>query len=174
MPVHWGVEKAIRSRWGGVRYWYDNFPKCSVRYIYFTTLKLKCIIKKKPITILVDSGNTHNFLDPNTARQAGCKIEPTKPLWVIVADGTKICSRAVCTIFCWVVHGQPFVAQVRILPLSGCDVVLGIEWLKNINPVEMDFRRLGMSFVHQGKKGVTLGGMGNTGELGFIITSGLQ
>ena len=34
----------------------------------FQTLKLRGYAKKKPITILVDSGSTHNFLDPYTTK----------------------------------------------------------------------------------------------------------
>lgn len=62
----------------------------------FQTLKLRGFVKKKAITILVDSGSTHNFLDPSTAKQAGCIITRMDPLWVTVADGTKMCSKAEC------------------------------------------------------------------------------
>lgn len=81
----------------------------------FQTLKLRGFAKKKAITILVDSGTTHNFLDPAAAKQGGCRITPTEPLWVIVADGTKMCSKAEFSRVC---------TSVRLLPLGGCDVVL--------------------------------------------------
>ncbi|KAL5716153.1 hypothetical protein ACHQM5_017882 [Ranunculus cassubicifolius] len=38
----------------------------------FQTLKLQGTIHDQPITMLVDSGSTHNFLDSNTAKKLGC------------------------------------------------------------------------------------------------------
>jgi len=52
-----------------------------------------CVIgryNKKPLHILINSGNTHNFLDVHVAARIRCKIEDLKPLVVIVADGTKV------------------------------------------------------------------------------------
>ena len=103
----------------------------------------------------------------------GCKVVPTDSLWVTVADGTRMCSKAKCDDFCWVVHGQKFYTSVRLLPIGGCDVVLGVEWLKSISPFEMDLNKLKMSFVMAGRK-VTLRGITETGELKYISASGIS
>ncbi|KAH7560795.1 hypothetical protein JRO89_XS10G0104300 [Xanthoceras sorbifolium] len=41
------------------------------------TMRLKGSIKKYSVTILVDSGSTHNFLNPTLAKQCGCKVTST-------------------------------------------------------------------------------------------------
>lgn len=98
----------------------------------FQTLKLRWFANKKPIIILVDSGSTHNFLDHTTARQVESQITHINPLYVTVVDGTKMCSKVECKDFNWVVHGKKFCTACRLLPIGGCDVVLGLLWLKGL------------------------------------------
>lgn len=41
----------------------------------FQTMRLKGMVKRKPLHILVDSGSTHNFLDLAMEEQLCCKLE---------------------------------------------------------------------------------------------------
>ena len=52
-------------------------------YILFQTLVLHGQSKKVHIRILVDSGSTHNFLDPQTAKQIGCHVVNTSKLFAM-------------------------------------------------------------------------------------------
>ncbi|KAL5826976.1 hypothetical protein ACOSQ3_018822 [Xanthoceras sorbifolium] len=63
------------------------------------TIRLRGKVRHREITILVDSGSTHNFLDPNTAQLTGVEIEETETLWVTVGGGGKISSKAKCKQF---------------------------------------------------------------------------
>ncbi|KAH9735939.1 hypothetical protein KPL71_017914 [Citrus sinensis] len=74
------------------------------------TMRIGGNIKKKAMTILIDSGSTHNFLDPTN------------------------------------MQGEEFRADLRLLPLGGCDMVLGIQWLVELGPVLWDFKELVMEF----------------------------
>lgn len=67
----------------------------------FRTMRLTGKIKNRSLTILIDSGSTHNFIEPGIAKQSGCAIEATPDLAVAVADGTKLCSKAVCRQLSW-------------------------------------------------------------------------
>lgn len=51
------------------------------------TIKVQGLVKKQVITILIDSGSTHNFIDPNTIKRLGYEEEHTTPMAVTVADG---------------------------------------------------------------------------------------
>jgi hypothetical protein len=33
------------------------------------------------------------------------------------------------------------------IDMGGCDIVLGVEWLRTLGPITMDFQELYMSFV---------------------------
>ena len=57
-------------------------------------VRIKRQVKKNVVEILIDSGSTHNFLDHNFTKKSGTDIQPTNPLVVIVADVTKLTSKA--------------------------------------------------------------------------------
>lgn len=69
-------------------------------------------------------------------------MSPTPDLSVAVADGSKLSSQAICKNLAWAMQGEEFVAEVRLLPLGGCDMVLGIQWLSTLGPVTWDFKNL--------------------------------
>jgi hypothetical protein len=54
------------------------------------TLKLKGSLKGKDITILVDLGSTHNFVDINLAKQLNLFVYLVKDLMVTIVDGQPI------------------------------------------------------------------------------------
>jgi len=49
-------------------------------------LRVTGYFKKRPIHILIDNGNTHNFLDAQLATKMGCLLKEIPPLNVVVAD----------------------------------------------------------------------------------------
>ncbi|XP_077246164.1 uncharacterized protein LOC143886068 [Tasmannia lanceolata] len=122
------------------------------------TMRIRGYIKRQPIIILIDSGSTHNFLDPGMAKRPTCEVQKSQPLKVVVADGGKVTSMAECKGLKWVMQGTIFQTDVKLLPLGGCDLVLGIQWLATLGPAVWDFSRLRMEFTLQGRKHTLRGG----------------
>ena len=60
------------------------------------TMQIRGNIKKNDIIILIDSKNTHNFIDVTMAKRTGFIIHQDKPLMVTVENGTKIASIMTC------------------------------------------------------------------------------
>ncbi|KAL5706540.1 hypothetical protein ACHQM5_024694 [Ranunculus cassubicifolius] len=139
----------------------------------FQTLKLQGQVKNHSITMLIDSGSTHNFLDIKTATSLGCMLIPTSFHAVSIAGGGQLTCNAICPDFMWTVNGVTFRSEVRILELGGCDLVLGVQWLKAIGPVVMDFSKLQLQFQHQGNT-VTLQGSNAQQPLSFMSLSAVQ
>lgn len=123
----------------------------------YRTMRIKGKVKKCTFTILIDSGSTHNFLDPVLAKRTGQNIKHINPLTVVVADGTKVFSKAMVEGFKWNMQGAEFEANVRLLPLGGCDMVLGVQWLSTLGPVLWDFKDLRMEFKTKDRKHVLRG-----------------
>ena len=67
----------------------------------YRTLRGRGNVKKHLIIILIDSGSTHNFLSPAVAKRANIETKNTDSLPVLVADGTRLLSTALCNIFQW-------------------------------------------------------------------------
>ena len=60
------------------------------------TMRIHGNTKKKVITILIDLGSTHNFLDLVVAKRTRRSIQTTNPMKVVVTNGTRITSDATC------------------------------------------------------------------------------
>jgi predicted aspartyl protease len=51
------------------------------------TLRVTGRVEKQPLFILVDTGNTHNFISNQVAERLHCRLTSIKALIVKVADG---------------------------------------------------------------------------------------
>lgn len=108
------------------------------------TMQLKGNLKKWGVTILIDSGSTHNFLNPSLAKQCGCPVTATTQFQVTIADGGVISSSGKCSRVPVNIQGFQFHLNFFLLPVSGCDIVLGAEWLRSLGAILWDFSKLTM------------------------------
>ncbi|GJV55960.1 retrotransposon-related protein [Tanacetum coccineum] len=123
----------------------------------YRTMRVKGTVGKHIIHILVDCGSTHNFVDITAAKKLGCSIKSTCPLAVTVGDGYNIATTSKCKQFHWQLQGVDFCSDVMLLPLSGCEMVLGIQWLATLGDIKCNFKELRMEFMYQSKKMVLRG-----------------
>ncbi|CAJ2678818.1 unnamed protein product [Trifolium pratense] len=123
----------------------------------YQTMRVTGLHEKKMLHILLDSGSTHNFLDLETAKSLGCKLEVISPLSVTGGGGHKLEAAYICRGFQWQLQQAKFNADVIVLPLVCCDLILGIQWLKSLGPILWDFEKLQMEFHTQGKRFVLRG-----------------
>ncbi|KAL2227755.1 UNVERIFIED_CONTAM: hypothetical protein Sindi_2134200 [Sesamum indicum] len=117
-----------------------------------STQRVNGRVNGKEIHILIDSGSTHCFVVEKVAQVLGCKLEPTTPMMVRIADGGRVLSKLFCPTFCWEIQGHEFSHPVRVLKLGGYDCILGCEWLSGNNPIELDFHQLQVTITQAGKK----------------------
>ena len=74
-----------------------------------------------------------------------------------MADGTKKASTMTYKHLTWSMQGKEFKADMRLIPLVGCDMVLGIQWLGQLGSILWEFKTLRMEFSWNGKKIVLCG-----------------
>ncbi|GKD75951.1 putative mitochondrial protein [Tanacetum coccineum] len=91
----------------------------------FQTMRVTRHVGKQSLHILIDTGSTHIFLDIDKAKKWGCTFSSTCPLKVDIPVGAQLTSRNLCKKFSWKMHGEEFVVDAMVLPLGGCDMVLG-------------------------------------------------
>ncbi|GJX54847.1 reverse transcriptase [Tanacetum coccineum] len=82
------------------------------------------VAKQHELHILIDLGSTHNFVDVNMAKRMGCKVWSTCPLAVSVLGRKQMVTFSECKDFQWQLYGYTFTADVMLLPLGECDMVL--------------------------------------------------
>lgn len=123
----------------------------------YNTMRVSGSVYGQKMHILIDSGSTHNFIDSITAERLGCGMTENSPVTVIVANGDRILCNKVCAGLKWKMQGVEFEAGLLVLPLEGCQMVLGIQWLILLGSILWNFKELRMEFM-VGKKKVVLRG----------------
>lgn len=123
----------------------------------YQTMRVKGWYYKKLLSILLDNGSTHKVLDLHKAKKLGCKLIAVEHMSITSGGGHKLEAPYICKGFRWTIHNQQFVADVYVLPLANCDLILGIQSLKSLGPILWYFDKLHMEFSVQGKKVVLRG-----------------
>ncbi|KZV51588.1 hypothetical protein F511_10541 [Dorcoceras hygrometricum] len=116
------------------------------------TLKIRGRIKNEEVVVMIDSGASHNFVARKMVERMGMKIDETVKFGVCLGDGTKIRCQGVC-------HGieiQLGTYKTTILghlfELGGVDVIMGVDWLRTLGEVLLDWSRLKMCFTEKGQR----------------------
>ncbi|CAH9106149.1 unnamed protein product [Cuscuta epithymum] len=121
------------------------------------TIKLIGKVKNNNLTILVDSGSTHSFIDLGAAKKINCEVEITNPLQVTVAGGGQIECNSKCPRLEWEMARHCFAASVRIFPLGGYDMVMGVDLMRKLGPIMLDYDYHTITFDHKGQRVVVPG-----------------
>lgn len=91
------------------------------------TIRILGLLKKNHITILVDTDSTYNFLDIELASRLKCPVYPIAHVLVIVANEDRNTSTGICKQLSWQMQGHQFEGDIHLLPIGGCDMVLGAD-----------------------------------------------
>ncbi|KAL8159020.1 hypothetical protein V2J09_000557 [Rumex salicifolius] len=112
----------------------------------YRTMRVKGMFGKKALFILIDSGSTHNFIDQGIAAKLGCTLLSYGLSKVSVADGSTLDVSAKIENFKWQFQQVEFQADLMVIPLGCCDMVLGVQWLETLGKILWDFKQLTMEF----------------------------
>ncbi|OMO55704.1 reverse transcriptase [Corchorus capsularis] len=91
-------------------------------------MKLQCQIRGLPFTVLIDSGSTHNLIQPKVARHLGLLIEPAPPLSVRVGNGDVLHCQGMVSALQIDLQGVNFALDLYLLDVHGAEVILGVQW----------------------------------------------
>lgn len=114
------------------------------------TMQLKGKCGTKRVHVLIDSGATHNFIHPSLLR--GLTVESTgqKALSVRVASGAILKTQGT-VVTALQLQDYEFEGEFHVLPVPGCEVLLGASWLKQLGDITWNFELMRMKFIVQGK-----------------------
>ncbi|RRT35220.1 hypothetical protein B296_00029809 [Ensete ventricosum] len=99
------------------------------------TMKVGGLLKQQPITVLIDTGNTNNFLNSKVAARMALQIEGCNKFDVKVVDGRILNYDQRCPQVKLLLQDQEVVADFFLLPIDDYDAVLGIEWLTMLDDI---------------------------------------
>lgn len=126
------------------------------------TLRFTASIHGHKFTILVDSGSSHNIIQPRIASFLHLPIQPLSSFSVMVGNGEHLHCTGLCKDTPLMVDQHFFTVPLYILPIQGADVVLGVQWLQNLGPFVYDFSVPSMQFYHNNQLLIITGSRPNT------------
>jgi hypothetical protein len=113
-------------------------------------LKLISYIKHQKVIILVDSGSTHNFIHCRISQETHCYIHAVNNFQIMIANGGSMKCGGRCENVHLQIGDYHLKSYMFAIDMGGCDIMLGVEWLRTLGPILMDFKDSTMQFDQEG------------------------
>ncbi|XP_071912354.1 uncharacterized protein [Coffea arabica] len=104
-----------------------------------------------PVKILVDIGSSDSFIHHRLVNLLHLPHQAINPFIVTLADGTDITSGAICPKVVWLIQDYQFQFDLKVMELEGWDIILGIGWICQFNPITFDFHSRSIALSSRGE-----------------------
>lgn len=105
------------------------------------TVKFQGQIHGVPVLVMVDSGATHNFISQKLVQKMEWPIEETPMMGIKLGDGFRKSTKGVCSGLKLKIGEFEISPRMHLFELGGIDVVLGIEWLKTLGDMIVNWHK---------------------------------
>jgi hypothetical protein len=116
------------------------------------TLKLIGYTKNRKVIILIDSGNTHNFIHCCISQETHFYIHALNNFQIMIANGGSMKFGGRCENVHLQIGQYNLKSHMFSIDMGGCDIVLGVKCLCTLGPILMDFKELTMQFQQGGQQ----------------------
>lgn len=103
-------------------------------------------IDRTPVTILINTGSTYDFMHSRFAESLKLPLTPIKSFRVYVGNDATLNYSHVARGTKLSMQGIDFSIDFHILDIHGLDVILGMAWLDSLGKVSADFVRKTLEF----------------------------
>ncbi|CAD6220663.1 unnamed protein product [Miscanthus lutarioriparius] len=112
------------------------------------TIRLQGYIAAHKAYMLIDSGSTHSFISEQLAASIPGWTVLHHPIQVRVANGSIINCTHQLKNQVWGVSGYTFNTTFKIIPRNSYDIILGMDWLQQNNPMQVHWQDKWLQFSH--------------------------
>ncbi|KAA0031986.1 Transposon Ty3-I Gag-Pol polyprotein [Cucumis melo var. makuwa] len=109
------------------------------------------MIRGRAIVVLIDCGATHNFISDKLVTQL-LLLEESSHYGVILGSRSAVKGKGICKQVELLQGDWKIVNNFLPLELGGVDIILGMQWLHTLGVTEVDWRKLTLTFIQNGKK----------------------
>lgn len=136
----------------------DSFPDTDISHPLHSinnstigeVMRLKGSINDVPIAVFVDCGSATNFLNPFIAHKLGLTVFPAARFQFTTASGQSLTPSSEVRDVTVQIQGYSFTSHFLLLPVAGCDLVLGAQWLDTLGFIGWHFSEKVMIFITEG------------------------
>nr|XP_027120832.1 uncharacterized protein LOC113737890 [Coffea arabica] len=123
--------------------------------------------------ILVDTGSSDSYISSEKVIAFDIPYWLVEPFSVVVGNGACVTSKAICPKVTWGINQHQFCFDLKVMDLSGWDIILGVDWMTHYSPITFDFHQLTISLHNQGET-IQLRGQAEDCDLDLIRGSDLR
>lgn len=123
-----------------------------------SSIRLMGNINGREVGFPIDTGATHNFVDPMMVQKLQLKGLSVDLFEVTVAGGEKMAGVQCCRRVKLNIQGQESKIDLLVLPLGDAQIILGTIWLRSLGPTIWDFSNHTLKYWQRGKT-ITLKGV---------------
>lgn len=116
------------------------------------TIRLAGSIDEQQLSILINSGSTHNFVQRSVACRLGIPVQTLPEFRVFIGSGDFLTCREVCSQVPVRIEETKVIQDLYVLTMEGANVVLRVQWLETLGLVVTDFKKLTLQFENEGSK----------------------
>ena len=89
--------------------------------------------------VLIDSDNTHNFIHRRVVEDVNFLIRLVSNFQILIANGGTMKCGGRCENVKLQMGNYNLKNHMFSITMGGCDIVLGVEWLRTLGPITMDY-----------------------------------
>ncbi|KZV46800.1 peroxidase 64 [Dorcoceras hygrometricum] len=120
-------------------------------------MKLLGRVAGTEVVVMMDSGASHNFVSRELVKHLKLHVDDTVKFGVCLGDGGKVSCQGICRGLIVDLRECEIQIDGYVFELGGVDLILGVDWLRRLGDVVVNWEAMRMSFA-LGKNVVTLTG----------------
>ena len=101
------------------------------------TIQFKGTLEGLPLNILIDPGSSSSFVSDHIVKQLSSQTVVSHPTSVHVAAGGILVSKGILHNVTWCIASCSFVSDLKILPLTHFDLIIGMDWPERFSPMQI-------------------------------------
>nr|XP_017233536.1 PREDICTED: uncharacterized protein LOC108207610 [Daucus carota subsp. sativus] len=117
------------------------------------TINLEGCMRGEKVHMLVDTGSTMTFINSKLLERMNVEKMSCDTITVKLADGRTVRSNFYVPRVKWKIQQYEFTFDMRIIEISGWDVILGVDWMEQYSPILFDFKKLYLKLNADDEKG---------------------
>jgi hypothetical protein len=129
------------------------------RFLRYHTFRVRGVLQWHKVTILIDGGESHNFIDSNMVERREIPTEEFDGFTVVIPRCHQMSYTKWITKLTIIMGNYPMKDYFFVVDMLDTNIVLGVQWLYSIGRYTTDQRTMEMEFTGPDGKKVFLRSM---------------